>query len=93
MGELIPGRKPCVNCGQCCREEVCPVGEIFMRTVTPPCPALAEDNNTGKFWCGLIVCPETAMFAQTEYGKYWARKLSEYIKDGIFNFGIGCDRS
>ena len=58
MGELIPGRKPCVNCGQCCREEVCPVGEIFMRTVTPPCPALAENNNTGKFWCGLIVCPE-----------------------------------
>ena len=85
-------RKLCTHCGQCCREEVCPVGEIFMRTTTPPCPALVEDKD-GKFWCGLVVCPETAMFAKTSYAKYWARKLSKVLKTDVFNFGVGCDRS
>ena len=89
--ELGPGRKLCTHCGKCCTREVCPVGEIFMRTVTPPCPALAKDNETGLFWCGLVVCPETAMFAQTEYAKYWTRQISGYLAGNIFNFGAGCD--
>jgi len=88
--KLEEGRKACTHCGRCCQGEVCPVGEIFTRTVTPPCPALAKDEK-GKFWCGLIVCPETAMFAETEYAKYWSRKIAEFIKSEIFNFGKGCD--
>ena len=90
MAELIPGRKPCEHCGLCCTEEVCPVGEIFMRTVVPPCPAQAKDKD-GKFWCGLIVCPETAMFAEREYAKYWSRKISQMLKAEVFNFGVGCE--
>jgi len=62
-----------------------------MRTTTPPCPALAKDK-AGKYWCGLIVCPETAMFAETAYGKHWARQLSYFLKKNAFNFGKGCDR-
>jgi len=91
LAELIPGRKPCEHCGKCCTEEVCPVGEIFLRTTKPPCPALAKDKE-GKYWCGIIVCPETAMFAETENAKYWSRKISVYLREEVFNMGAGCDR-
>ena len=87
----ISGRKPCTHCGKCCQEEVCPVGEILLRTTTPPCPALAKDKK-GEYWCGLVVCPETAMFAETDYAKYWSRKLGQFLESNVFNFGAGCDR-
>lgn len=91
MENLVPGRKPCTHCGDCCRNEVCPIGEIFTHTTKPPCPALARDNKTGEYWCGLVVCPETAMSAKTEFAKYWARKIGEYLKANVFNFGAGCE--
>ena len=91
MAELIEGRKPCTHCGKCCQEEVCPVGEIFTRTTKPPCPALAEDKD-GKLWCGLVTCPEAVMLTSSDYGRYWARQISSYLYDHIFNFGAGCDR-
>ncbi|GAI75613.1 unnamed protein product, partial [marine sediment metagenome] len=82
----------CTHCGKCCQDEVCPVGEIFTRTTKPPCPALAKDRD-GKFWCGLIVCPTTAMHAETKFAKHWAIVISKYLDDHIFNFGTGCERS
>ena len=86
------GGKPCVHCGECCMETVCPIGEIFLRTTEPPCPALAEDAE-GKYWCGLVVSPEKTMFAQTDYAQWWARKLAEHLKDNVFRFSRGgCDR-
>lgn len=73
-------------------ETVCPIGEIFMRTTEPPCPALAEDKD-GKYWCGLVVCPEKTMFVQTDYAKWWAGKLAEHLKNNVFRFDRGgCDR-
>ncbi len=89
---MKPGRKPCTHCGKCCTEEVCPVGEIFTKTTKPPCQALAKDKD-GKYWCGIAVCPDTAMFAETPYAKHWAWKISEFLQKNIFNFGAGCDRS
>lgn len=90
--KLLNGRKPCTHCGECCKEEVCPIGEIFTGTTKPPCPALAKDRE-GKYWCGLIVCPETAMHTETKYGRYWARIISKFLEDHVFNFGDGCERT
>jgi len=84
------GRKPCTQCGRCCEHEVCPLGEIFLRTTTPPCPALVRDGD-GKAWCGLVTNPTETMFAKTVDGRHWARLFSSVLKDVIFDFGSGCD--
>ena len=82
----------CVHCGECCMEVVCPMGEIFMRTTEPPCPALATDEN-GLYWCGLVVDPKKTMYAKTEWAQWWAGKLAEHLKNNVLRFGKGgCDK-
>jgi hypothetical protein len=45
---------PCNGCGQCCSEEVCPIGEeVLGEGVQPPCPFLKW--HTARFWCELLV--------------------------------------
>lgn len=67
-----------------------------MRTSKPPCPALAKRDD-GTFWCGLVMCPEVAMHTTNEKedkdedARYWARRLGNFLRDNVFNFGKGCD--
>ena len=82
---------PCIHCGECCMGAVCPIGEIMMGTAEAPCPALAQDKE-GKWWCGLIVAPENTMFNQSEWAKWYTHKISDALKNHVFQFGQGCDK-
>ena len=79
--------KPCVQCGKCCKEEICIFGDAFFDSPTPPCPALVfkpDDKGEERAWCGLIV--ETKRFVSAENCEQVRQQL---LKD--FNFGVGCD--
>jgi Fe-S-cluster-containing hydrogenase component 2 len=89
--KLKPGRKPCTHCGECCRQEICPIGEIFMRTTEPPCPALVKNPDTNDYWCGLITRPEKTMYVRTYAAEYWAPIFAKYLEENAFHFGAGCD--
>ena len=43
----------CQQCGKCCKEEVCFIGEVMFETTTPPCPALEFKDD--KYWCGVVL--------------------------------------
>jgi len=43
----------CNQCGQCCKEEVCYIGERLFDTDKPPCPGLIYKN--GKYWCSAVL--------------------------------------
>lgn len=45
--------KPCTNCGKCCREAVCKIGELILGCADLPCVALIERD--GKWLCSYIV--------------------------------------
>ncbi len=42
----------CTRCGKCCKEELCQVGEILFKTISPPCPALRLEKEIAI--CALI---------------------------------------
>ena len=52
IGGESPSLPPCVRCGKCCEEEVCPVGDVVYETSAPPCPGLRYKG--GKAICGLV---------------------------------------
>lgn len=84
--QLFP--KPCTQCGNCCKEEVCIVGEAVLGTSEIPCRALLFDGS--RHWCGLVVSPKQFSenpLTDLEAGEVRARLLE------MFNFGIGCDSS
>ncbi len=82
-------RIPCTHCGDCCRGEVCPIGEIFLHTTEAPCPALVEKD--GEYWCGLVATARFTMYAKTRSAKYWAGIFAKYLAEEVFHFGAGCD--
>lgn len=47
----------CTQCGECCKEWVCPVGMLILENQNAPCSALEYKNE--KYWCGLALNPET----------------------------------
>lgn len=44
--------KPCIRCGDCCKSEVCPMGEAVYKTTIIPCPGL--QYNGKKSSCELM---------------------------------------
>lgn len=50
---MIPDELKCQQCGKCCSEEVCKIGETLFETRTPPCPGLVFTDN--KYWCGVVL--------------------------------------
>ena len=44
----------CVQCGKCCKKEVCKIGEMIFETTTPPCPALMPTSGN-KYLCGVVL--------------------------------------
>ena len=47
--------EPCNGCGECCRLELCEVGEAYFPGALAPCPALEWEE--GRAWCGLVRHP------------------------------------
>lgn len=65
----------CIQCGKCCRERLCLLGELFFETKTPPCPALTLKDE--KSWCGFV------LFADSFWPNFG---MSEHL---AFLLGIG----
>lgn len=42
----------CTHCGDCCRAELCHMGENVHKTKTPPCPSLIKKGDL--YLCELI---------------------------------------
>lgn len=72
---------PCIQCGKCCREEVCQIGEMAAELlkipIRPPCPFLMEKNTSAV--CSIVVTEEK------EYPNFVDRLVSRSL--GI---GLGC---
>jgi len=54
--------KKCTNCGLCCKAEVCKAGKLAFGEITPPCPALINEN--GIYLCEIVIT-EKAFFNET----------------------------
>ena len=82
-----PYGKPCNGCGQCCQEELCPLGAFVFGKQDGPCPALKFDATEESF-CGLVRSPrkyapvKTAIHGATAMGNaaLW-----------LIGAGHGCD--
>jgi len=63
MSVTIKLKNKCSNCGKCCKEEVCEIGEIltmmFNKKDDAPCWVLIEIDK--KFYCGAAIF-ETLFF-------------------------------
>lgn len=44
--------KPCKRCGECCKAEICMIGETVFGVVEPPCPALLKRDKI--YYCGFV---------------------------------------
>ena len=75
----------CIQCGRCCQEEVCILGDLILRTYQTPCPAL--ELAYGKYWCGLIRSPEKHMSWLSNDNMPDIAPLLKIL----FSFGVGCD--
>lgn len=42
----------CKQCGECCKSEVCFVGQKLYDTMLAPCPGLIYEHE--KFWCAAV---------------------------------------
>jgi hypothetical protein len=46
--------KPCTQCGQCCRNAICPIALEVNKNLSPPCPHLSYNELLNKFGCHLV---------------------------------------
>jgi len=81
-------KKACKQCGKCCKEQVCLLGFVILKTEKTPCPALI--NGDGKYWCGLIKETEKYTFPSLGLSQAQIGKLREHLLV-VNNFGEGCD--
>lgn len=82
MLQKPPHGQPCNNCGECCKAELCPLGQLLFRQVEGPCPALVDNK------CGLVSHP--MRFAPFRTVAHGAQRMSEAAAHCI-GAGIGCD--
>ena len=80
--------QPCIQCGLCCRSEICHHGRLFLNTFLPPCPALEKQN--GAYCCGLIVNTSKYVYPGAVLSENLYRKVREHLLEK-FEFGVGCD--
>ena len=66
----------CKQCGYCCKEEICQIGEMVFGIIEPPCPALVKENEL--YFCSFVV-------AENDF-------FVEPILTKALGIGIGCDR-
>jgi hypothetical protein len=48
----------CNGCGVCCAVEPCPVAYLFLFQFKGRCRALLWQNDTSRYLCGMVVCPD-----------------------------------
>ena len=77
--------KPCIQCGECCKAEPCPLPECLSVPSKTPCVTLEFKN--GKYWCGLVV--NLAKY-RPDFRDWEVEVMQNYLKK-ICRFGIGCD--
>lgn len=87
MIEKPPHGQPCNGCGQCCADELCPLGVgVFGEPWERRCPALEPDGE--RFVCGLVVNPMVYAIAQTLlHGKEVMSRSAAHLVGA----GRGCD--
>lgn len=77
---------PCNSCGQCCQDELCPLGNRIFGPRPGPCPAIAELSS--GFGCGLMLTPwRFAPEATSAHGADAMRKAAALLCGA----GAGCD--
>lgn len=78
--------EPCTRCGDCCKAEVCHMGENVYGTTRPPCPGLEKRGN--RHACVLIeMTPEHLFpFLSMTMGIGWGctngHRLKSIMKGG-----------
>ena len=80
--------KPCIQCGECCKEWVCPLGMELLSSQEPPCMALEYHNN--KYWCGLALNPESYNPAIASMTNSEIEQYKEKVKQ-LVGIGLGSD--
>lgn len=63
----------CNRCGECCRQELCEVGQLTFLGESAPCPALEWDGT--QFGCGMVLHPERYLVP------HWSEKDQKDAKD------------
>lgn len=76
-GVLVEGT-PCTRCGQCCKAEVCYIGQLLFDNPEPPCPALLYDGE--KHACGAVMHSD----------QVWPGSSARFAE--ALGIGRGCDR-
>ena len=87
MLEKPPHGQPCNGCGQCCADQLCPLGaSVFGEPVDRRCPALEPDGE--RFACGLMSNPMVyAMRLTLLHGKEVMSRTAAHL----IGAGRGCD--
>ena len=81
-----PYGSPCNNCGQCCADSLCVIGEHLFGRGRVPCPAL--ETNDGLSSCGLITRPQRYCATRARLYGVDAMKTAALVLTAT---GIGCD--
>lgn len=77
---------PCNGCGQCCQDQLCPLGARVFKRWRGPCPAL--EGKDEAFVCGLVMNPRRYAPART------ACKGAPCMSNAaalLIGAGCGCD--
>lgn len=81
-----PYGSPCNGCGDCCRNQLCPLAEKAFPAWMAPCPALVQQGN--KFVCGLVTHPER--YAPVRAALHGLRTVGRTAAL-LTGAGLGCD--
>lgn len=81
-----PYGAPCNGCGQCCEDQLCPLGQIVFRMQRGPCPALRYVDMRSS--CGLVDEPRS--YARTRSAMNGSDAMSVAAKI-LIGVGHGCD--
>jgi hypothetical protein len=82
-----PHGAPCTNCGLCCQDSLCILGQKIFNKTEGPCPALLKFPN-GESGCGVVTAP--GIFAPAVVQEYGTEKTSEAASI-LIGKGMGCD--
>ena len=78
---------PCNGCGQCCRDQVCPLGARVFGTSDGPCKAIKHTED-GRVTCGLVMAPRKFVPVLTAIHGAQTMALGAAVLIGA---GHGCD--
>lgn len=80
----------CNGCGVCCLAEPCPVGVLASRRRHGACAALRWSDEGGRYVCGMLIEPLTAL-GWAHPGPRWLNRLIGAWARRMIAAGKGCD--